>query len=332
MKLHLNCLIFEVTHRCNRKCLFCYLPERKSAELSILETKELFRKLFNEVSVGMVALSGGEPLVRKDITSIVSTLNSLGIKNIAIITNGELLTSQMIESLAESGVSYFEVTLLSSDEEVHKRLSGSSGFKRTVDALASLSLFGCQFGISIPLTKLNFPTLKETLELALVFKPSGIIVNRFNLGGRGLSFLPLLMLSREEILESLNLIEKFCEEYRVKIGFPIPLPPCLFSRENFPHITFGFCPLGQSLRESYLTIDPSGNLRPCNHSLIYLGNLLEKSLREILKKERFKKLVSSIPGECLSCGEKVYCQGGCRAASEQYFGDWKMKDPITLLI
>lgn len=66
----------------------------------------------------------------------------------------------------------------------------------------------------------------------------------------------------------------------------------------------------------------------CNHSPFILGNIWERSIREILEDESIRSRYSSIPDECFSCRLYPRCKGGCRAASEQLYGSFSRVDPV----
>ncbi|MDZ7341486.1 MAG: SPASM domain-containing protein, partial [candidate division KSB1 bacterium] len=64
------------------------------------------------------------------------------------------------------------------------------------------------------------------------------------------------------------------------------------------------------------TIDPWGNLRPCNHSPTIAGNILEEPVKVIWHNEIMNRWREMLPGQCKDCTELEICHGGCRAQAE----------------
>ena len=85
-----------VTTRCNYRCIFCHSEgyyhcvRNKNEEMSI-ETLKLVGIIAKRFGIDQVKITGGEPLLRRDITEIISVFRSLGYRDISIVTNGSLL-------------------------------------------------------------------------------------------------------------------------------------------------------------------------------------------------------------------------------------------------
>lgn len=79
---------------------------------------------------------------------------------------------------------------------------------------------------------------------------------------------------------------------------------------------------------AYYTLDPLGNLRPCNHSDLILGNLFERSFPEIIALERMQAFIEARPALCDPCPKRNECQGGCKAAAQVCTGSLSAEDPF----
>lgn len=108
-------LRISVTDRCNLRCVYCMPPEginvRKKDE--ILSFEEIFRiaRIFVEMGITKIRLTGGEPLVRKDLYSLFAMLQPLdGLQTLALTTNGVLLPGQ-VEKLKQSGLRCINISL-----------------------------------------------------------------------------------------------------------------------------------------------------------------------------------------------------------------------------
>lgn len=104
------------------------------------------------------------------------------------------------------------------------------------------------------------------------------------------------------------------------------MPPCLFDTAKYKRLTFGFCAAGTE--RAYYTLDPAGNLRPCNHSPAILGNIRRTSFREMHESAAMREFVCARPAFCAGCKLETQCLGGCKAAAEAVCGSaWGM-DPF----
>jgi radical SAM protein with 4Fe4S-binding SPASM domain len=324
-------LIFEITQRCNHDCPHCYNAWKNDqpypmGELGTADTIALLGKALYETGAAHVTLSGGEPLLRRDIYAIVDFLKARGIV-INLISNGALLTAETIAPFLPDKISIFELPLLSCERAIHDRMSGSPGaFDRTTLAMAELKATGQRVVGVFVATKLNLPQWRETAELAFALGLDGIMFNRFNPGGEGYKNLELLQSSPADLQQALDIAEAVAEEYQMPISCSIPMPPCLFKTEQYKRLGFGFCAAGTA--RAYYTIDPLGNLRPCNHSNTILGNIRERNFWDMVDSAAMREFVAASPEFCSGCRMEKTCLGGCKAAAQVCFGGACAMDPF----
>ncbi|RMF97930.1 MAG: GTP 3',8-cyclase MoaA [Gammaproteobacteria bacterium] len=177
-------LRISVMDRCNFRCPYC-MPEDKYHEhfqfLSSSERlsfDEIFRlaRLFVSVGVEKLRITGGEPLLRPELTDLIGDLAGIaGIDDIALTTNGILL-AQHAAALKAAGLSRVTVSLDSLDDEVFRRMSGGRGSKDRV-------LEGIHEAVEAGLVPIKINTVvkrgvNEDSVLPLVehFRGSGVIV------------------------------------------------------------------------------------------------------------------------------------------------------------
>ena len=325
-------IVFEVTQRCNHDCLHCYNAWKNPVgypmgELGTAATLAMLGKMLDETGAHLVSLSGGEPLLRTDVFEIIDFLVARG-SAVNLITNGSLLTEAAIACLTPDRISVFEVPLLSVEREIHDRMSGAPGaFDRVTAAIAELKLARQRVVGVFVATKLNLPTWRETAELAVALGLDGVMFNRFNPGGRGREHIALLQASPAELQAALDEAERICEEYELPISCSIAMPPCLFDTARYKHLTFGFCAAGTD--RAYYTLDPMGNVRPCNHSPTILGNIRETGFQAMAAGETMQAFAAARPEFCSGCKLELQCLGGCKAAAEACSGSpWAM-DPFV---
>jgi cyclic pyranopterin phosphate synthase len=177
-------LRISVTDRCNFRCTYC-MPAEIFGERyhflprdEVLSYEEITRltRLFVSVGVKKVRLTGGEPLVRKDIHELVAQLSGIaGIDELTLTTNGFLLTEQA-RALKDAGLSRITVSLDSMDPEAYAAMNG-----RGYDP--SKTLAGIEAAVSAGLGPIKINSVVErgttdctAVELAAHFKGSGHIL------------------------------------------------------------------------------------------------------------------------------------------------------------
>lgn len=322
--------VFEVTQRCNHDCLHCYNAWKNgqaypAGELDTVATLGILSRMVRQARPRLVSLSGGEPLLRADLFEIVAWLRRRGVAT-NLITNGVLLDAEAIERLRDR-ISIFELPLLSADRAVHDRMSGSAGaFDRVTLAIARLKAARQRVVCVFVATKLNLPGWRDAAELAIALGADGVMFNRFNPGGSGGRNLELLQASPADLSAALDVAQDIAVRCEFPISCSIPMPPCLFDTARWPRLSFGFCAAGTE--RAYHTLDPLGNVRPCNHSMTILGNIREQSLGQMVRSATMRAFVSARPAFCAGCRLETQCQGGCKVAAEACCGDACATDPF----
>lgn len=132
-------LRISVTDRCNLRCRYC-MPEEGVEWLSheqILRYEDILRlaAIFAKLGVRKVRLTGGEPLARKGLATLVAGLRAIdGIREVAVTTNGTLLAAQLPGLLA-AGLTGVNISLDTLREETFRRITRREGVGRTVAAI-----------------------------------------------------------------------------------------------------------------------------------------------------------------------------------------------------
>ncbi len=123
-------LRISVTDRCNFRCVYCMPKEIYGREYRFMERDQLLTfeeiarlaRLFGGLGVKKVRLTGGEPLVRRDLEKLVAMLAALPDLDIALTTNGSIL-ARKAESLKAAGLRRVTVSLDSLDDDVFKAMN-----------------------------------------------------------------------------------------------------------------------------------------------------------------------------------------------------------------
>lgn len=327
-------ILYEATARCNLRCVHCYNVWKdgvgyETEELDTEGAKDLIRRACVQTRCRQFTFTGGEPTLREDLEELVRTAAGY-CRHVSLITNGTMLEEERVKSLIKAGVSLFELPLNSDQREMHNRMAGGMDcFGKVTRAAADIRYHGAHLAFVFVGTKLNIEHWKGALELGIALGAMGFLFNRYNAGGECHGRPEVLIPSVEQVREGLATAQAYARQYGVGIGASIAIPPCLIDTGEFPDVGFGFCAAGTE--RAYYTLDPTGNVRPCNHTPTVLGSLLEQPFREIVKSPKLKAFMAARPELCRGCRLEGECQGGCKAAAEACYGDLCGTEPFLRL-
>lgn len=318
---------FEVTQDCNQDCAFCYnvwkCGSYPRGALDTPRTLDLLDRIIRGYRPRLITFTGGEPLLRPDLAQLIRHLpKRIGC---TLISNGTLMNDAIAAELADAGVTTFEFTLLAADRETHNSLVRRESFDQLIEAIASVRAVGGAVATTFVATSANIGQWEETLELNVALGVTGILFNRLNVGGTAVADATRLMPSLADLDRALRIADAAVEKYGISISCGVPVPPCALNRAPYPNVHFGDCPVGTA--RAYPTVDPLGNVRPCNHSPLILGNLFDADFRSILASDAVRTYAATLPSECKDCEHARTCRGGCRAAAE-VCGDSRNIDPF----
>lgn len=133
---------FEVTMRCNLRCLHCYVPlaQRKSVhanELTLPEIQRIFGEMADAGTLWLL-LTGGEPFLRPDFLQIYDAAKRKGFI-LTVFTNATLITEEIADHLAEYRPFGIEVSLYGASEATYEKVTGSKGsYKRCMQGIELL--------------------------------------------------------------------------------------------------------------------------------------------------------------------------------------------------
>ncbi len=161
-------VVWNMTRRCNLKCVHCYAHAKDQVfknELSTEEGKKLIDDLA-QFGVPVILFSGGEPVMRNDLPELAEYAVGKGMRAV-ISTNGTLITQEKAKILKEIGLSYVGVSL-DGMEEVHDRFRGMKGaFKAALEGIRNSQEAGIKVGLRFTINRFNageIPAIFDLLE------------------------------------------------------------------------------------------------------------------------------------------------------------------------
>ncbi len=160
----------SLTDKCNLRCLYCMPQDDEQPEWNedVLTSEELITlcRHFADVGIKKIKLTGGEPLLRKDIVWLVKELYAIkGIEDITLTTNGMLL-DEKVEALYESGIRHINVSLDTIHEEEFYKITRRKGVDKVIQGIHHALQLGMHVKLNVVPMRLNEQHIMELLVFA----------------------------------------------------------------------------------------------------------------------------------------------------------------------
>ncbi|HXC89059.1 MAG TPA: pyrroloquinoline quinone biosynthesis protein PqqE [Stellaceae bacterium] len=324
-------LLAELTHRCPLRCPYCSNPlalERASAELDTATWQRVLREAA-ALGVLQVHFSGGEPLVRRDLASLVGHAAEAGLYG-NLITSGIGLDADRITALAAAGLEHVQLSLQDSDPDQGDRVAGLAGAQAHKRRAADLvRKAGLPLTVNTVVHRQNLERLGAIVALALTLGADRLEIAHVQYYGWALRNRRALLPSRAQLDRATAFVE--AERARLKGVLAIDyVVPDYYARR--PKACMG----GWGRR--FLNVTPAGKVLPCHAAETLPGlrfpNVLEASLAWIWQAdpafERFRG-TAWMPEPCRSCERREIDWGGCRCQAFALTGDAARTDPACAL-
>jgi len=287
----------DITWRCNERCVHCYLDHDGKGEMTTEEIKDAIRQLA-DCGTFFLAISGGEPLLRRDCFEILEYARKLRF-NVKLKTNAVMIGVKEAARIKELGIEQVQISVYSHRHEVHDAITKLPGsLRRTTEGIRRLKAHGVKVSIANVLMKYNstdaMPVKRMAEELGVSFTVDPTITPMIN-GDRSILKLGISAKELEEVFHT--------EEFVGNVG-----EYCAPVSTVDDDVLEGYsCSAGHSL--AY--ISPFGEVFPCVQFPMACGSLRKQSFREIWwDSAEFKELRSVHVRDlhtCSHCTHTAYC-------------------------
>ena len=308
---------WNLTRRCNLECAHCYISagpwQALGDELSTAECLQIVGQVLAVNPNPMLILTGGEPLVRDDLETIVERAASGG-ATVVLGTNGTLLTPERVASLKQAGLLGVAVSIDSLESRYHDRFRhGDGALNQTLDAVETLRDARLDFIVQTTVTRGNRSELGTLAAWAAERGAVSFNVYFVVQTGRAAGMEGLSPEENEEVLRELAGLER---EYRGRMMVRSKCQPAIMrvvheSDPESPLLNYETrCPCGVH----YCRITPDGKVTPCPFMPLEAGDLRLQDFASIwYESAAFQALRTGTPGgKCGRCEYREVC-GGCRA-------------------
>jgi len=292
----------ELTPVCNNYCPGCgnvFTQNHTPPPLSAIQWQEICAEL--RPHIHRLKLTGGEPTLHPEFKVVITTLRELQVP-FALFTNArwhdptDLVTFlQTVPQCRGLLVSLHGAT--DASHEAFTCVPGS--FAETCANIRRAVAAGLNVTTSTVVTGYNWYDIEDIARLSQKLGANHAVFNRY-LGNP----LPQIEPDEGQLRQAVETIDRLRRQGR-QVKFGNCIPQCFY-----PSSSTG-CLAGVA----YCTIDPWGNVRPCNHAPLVCGNLLEQSTEEIWHGEAMNHWRGMIAEQCWHCVELPRCHGGCRAVA-----------------
>jgi len=305
---------FDLTYRCNERCVHCYLDHDDHGELSTAECLAVLEELAQAGTL-FLTFSGGEIFLRPDLYEILSEARRLHF-DISLKTNALLVTPERAKRLREFGVRRVQISVYSDIPEVHDAITKVPGsLQRTLAAIPLLLEQGLQVKLACPLMRENLLAYRGVMALAekigvpyvldLTITPmldgnEGPLAHRIPVS----SLLPVMQDPRLHACETQATAQAplAIKEYPATLGSAVSSGIESEAYEDLP------CSAGHN--SCY--ISPYGDVFPCVQLPQAAGNLRRKRFNEIWhhapQLERLRGVRESQLPVCSRCEIRNYCE------------------------
>lgn len=345
-------IVWNMTRRCNLKCAHCYAQATSTEgkdEISTAQAKEMIADLA-AYGAPVMLFSGGEPLVREDLTELASFATEKGMRAV-ISTNGTLITAQKARELKSVGLSYVGISL-DGMEQVHDQFRGVPGsFKKALQGIANCQAEGLKVGLRFTINRRNVAEIPGIFQLLEDLEIPRACFYHLVYSGRGSSLIQE-DLNHKETREALDLIMD-----KTRDLFAAGKPKEILTVDNHADGPYVWMRLqredperaddvfkllqfneGNNSGRGIACISWDGKVHADQFWREHVfGNVLERPFSqiwddpeiELLHKLKDKK--THVGGRCAKCRHLAICGGNFRARAEAWHGDIWAEDPACYL-
>lgn len=331
---------WRCTRACNYNCSYCSFASspHDSSAINTEGGMHVVDQIY-DFGASWFGVSGGEPLVRKDLFDIIGHARKIGL-NVSLITNGHFVKGKIFDNLVRNEVH----TAISIDgtEETNDAFRGKGAYANAVSAMEKLSKEGMLDCLVTTLTNVNCKDVEHVVDLAEKYGARMAVFHNYLPVGRAKEHLELAP-SPEQYEWVWNELYDLMQKYKGKPEINVYCP--FFARvakergmpdfeDWFENHFLGRC----SYAGRYMGIIENGDVRRCGFNEGYrLGNITDKTLKEVwseLQTSEFSLELrdkNNLKGKCSVCEYREMC-GGCRTRAEIYTGDIFGSDPACAYI
>jgi radical SAM protein with 4Fe4S-binding SPASM domain len=314
---------WETTAACNLSCRYCRAcatPSPEPDELSLIEARAFLDSI--APLQPMLILSGGEPLLRPDIFQIIRHAVSLHLR-VSLASNGTLISSQIANEIAASGVARVSISLDGASAGMHDQSRGPGTFRAALNGMENLR-GKVDFQINFTVTKNNYSEVSNIFDLAE--RVGARALHSFFLvpTGRGQEEDQISPERQEELLLQID-------RERGQRGIEVQVT-CAPQYARLAKPEKGRGRGGCLAGKNFVFVSRKGDVYPCGYFPLLVGNVRDRNFIDIWENSPELQALreGKLEGKCGRCSFARIC-GGCRARAYARTGNYLESDPSCCL-
>jgi radical SAM protein with 4Fe4S-binding SPASM domain len=302
-----------VTYRCNNDCAHCYNARARSfPEMDTEQWKRVLDKVW-ELGIPHVVFTGGEPTLRNDLPELVAHAERNG-QITGLNTNARRLSdARFLDTLVEAGLDHVQITVESSDEDVHDKMVGFKGaFPQTIAGLKNALASPLFVMTNTTMLKTNVKTIPDTLDFLAGLGVPTIGLNALIYSGKGATVGTGLI--DRELHPLLEIARTKTEMRGQRLIWYTPTEYC-----GFDPMSLDLGVKGCTAALYNMCVEPDGSVLPCQSYYQPLGNILNDPWDSIWNHKLSVRLRErqELPQKCSGCALISECGGGCPLQFEE---------------
>ena len=323
-------LLAELTYKCPLQCPYCSNPVDFVNYKDELDTEDWLRVFREARAMGatQLGLSGGEPLVRRDLEVLISEARKLGFYT-NLITSGVGMDEQRVKDFKEAGLDHIQVSFQASSEELNNFIAGTDAFEHKLEMARVVKKYGYPMVLCFVLHRENEAQVEQILELSVALEADYVELATTQYYGWAYLNRDRLMPTRAQIERAEKIAHAYQEKMKGKMKIYYVVPDYYEQRPKACMNGWG---------SIFLTITPNGTALPCHAAGQLPGltfpNVREHSIEWIWHESPdFNKFrgFEWMKEPCKSCPERFKDFGGCRCQAYMLTGDATNADPVCSL-
>jgi pyrroloquinoline quinone biosynthesis protein E len=323
-------LIAELTYRCPLKCPYCSNPTDLAAHDGELSTEEWVRVLGEAEALGVVQVhfTGGEPIARKDLETLVERARELELYS-NLVTSGVPLTKERLAGLVEKGLDHVQVSIQSARADRANVIAGYSAHPHKIQVMRWVKELGLPLTMNVVLHRANLDEIDELVALA-----EDVGAGRLELANT--QYVAWALSNRDALLPTREQLESAAEaaaRHKARLQGSMDV---LFVKPDYFGTTPKACMDGWGRR--FIHMVPDGRVLPCHAATsitsLRFDSVNERSLADIWTSSdalRAYRGEAWMPEPCKSCDRRSIDFGGCRCQAFALTGDAAATDPACQL-
>ena len=323
-------LVAELTYKCPLRCVYCSNPIDFARHGDGLDTEDwlrIFREA-EELGVVQLNLTGGEPLLRRDLETLVAGARGLDLYT-NLITSGIPLTRERLADLKARGLDNVQVSIQDVTAAASDRIAGLKSFERKLEVCGWVKELGLPLTLNTVLHRENLDRVGDVIALA-----ESLRADRLELANT--QYLGWALQNRTALLPTRAQLDRAREVARAARKRLQGRMEVLFVTPDYYAELPKSCMDGWGRR--FIVVAPDGLVLPCHaaHTLpgLEFDNAKTRSLAEIWQSsEAFGAFRGEawMPEPCRSCERRTIDFGGCRCQAYQLTADATATDPVCPL-